>query len=43
MSVTAQVSRPIVLSTYGDVREALRHRDLQQALYDAGGAVMSGP
>lgn len=42
MSVTAQVSRPIVLSTYADVREALRHRDLQQALYDAGGAVMSG-
>ena len=42
MSVTAQVSRPIVLSTYAEVREALRHRDLQQALYDAGGAVMSG-
>ena len=42
MSVTAEVSRPIVLSTYADVREALRARDLKQALYDAGGAVMSG-
>ncbi len=42
MSVTAEVSRPIVLSTYADVREALRSRDLKQALYDAGGAVMSG-
>lgn len=42
MSVTAQVQRPIVLSTYADVREALRARDLKQALYDAGGEVMSG-
>lgn len=42
MSVTAPVQRPIVLNTYAEVREALRHRDLKQALYDAGGAVMSG-
>jgi cytochrome P450 len=42
MSTLAEVRSPIVLSTYAEVREALRHRDLMQALYDAGGAVMSG-
>lgn len=31
-----------VLSTYDDVREALRHRDLRQALYDEGAALMTG-
>ncbi len=41
MSVAA-VQRPIVLSSYADVREALRQRDLEQALYDAGGDVMAG-
>lgn len=37
-----QAERAIVLSRYGDVREALRRHDLEQALYDAGGAVMAG-
>jgi cytochrome P450 len=32
---------PVVLSTYLDVKDALRQRDLKQALYDAGGAVMA--
>lgn len=32
----------LVISGYAEVREALRHRDLKQALYDAGGAVMAG-
>lgn len=42
MSPTAaQASERIVLSGYADVREALRQRDLMQALYDAGGAVMA--
>lgn len=43
MSATA--ARPgerIVLTGYADVRDALRQRDLEQALYDAGGAVMAG-
>lgn len=31
-----------VLSTYDDVREALRHRELRQALYDEGAALMTG-
>lgn len=31
----------VVLDTYDEVREALRQRDLKQALYDAGGAVMA--
>ena len=39
--VAAQVGERIVLSGYGDVHEALRQRDLKQALYDAGGAVMA--
>ncbi|MGQ0844139.1 MAG: cytochrome P450 [Sporichthyaceae bacterium] len=41
MSVAA-VQCPIVLGTWADVREALRQRDLEQALYDAGGEVMAG-
>jgi cytochrome P450 len=42
VTVTATVQAPIVLSTWADVREALRQRDLAQALYDAGGEVMAG-
>ena len=30
-----------MLDTYDEVREALRQRDLKQALYDAGGSVMA--
>lgn len=37
----ARVGERIVLTGYADVREALRQRDLEQALYDAGGAVMA--
>ena len=35
-------TEPIVLTSYSDVREAFRERNLRQALYDAGGAVMAG-
>ncbi|MGE5136596.1 MAG: cytochrome P450 [Gemmatimonadota bacterium] len=35
-------AEPVRLSSYPDVREAFRQRDLKQALYDAGGAVMAG-
>ncbi|MBP2366557.1 cytochrome P450 [Pseudonocardia parietis] len=35
-------AEPVVLDRYDDVREALRQRDLKQALYDAGGDVMAG-
>lgn len=37
----AAVGERIVLTSYADVREALRQHDLKQALYDAGGAVMA--
>lgn len=37
----AAIGERIVLTSYADVREALRQRDLKQALYDAGGAVMA--
>lgn len=40
-AVTAGTERRIVLTSYTDVREAFRQRDLKQALYDAGGAVMA--
>ncbi|NWJ72622.1 cytochrome P450 [Pseudonocardia sp. ICBG1122] len=39
---TAPVADRVVLDGYDDVRDALRRRDLEQALYDAGGAVMAG-
>lgn len=43
MSPTAALAgERIVLRGYADVREALRQRDLEQSLYDAGGAVMAG-
>jgi cytochrome P450 len=43
MSVTTQVAAPrVVLTSHADVRDAFRQRDLKQALYDAGGAVMAG-
>lgn len=32
----------IVLTTYAEAREALRHRDLRQALYDEGARLMEG-
>ncbi len=32
---------PVVLSTYDEAREALRNKDLRQALYDDGAALMS--
>lgn len=35
------VDTPLVVSSYLDVRDGLRHHDLKQALYDAGGAVMA--
>lgn len=38
----ATADTTIVLDRYDEVREALRRRDLKQALYDAGGAVMAG-
>lgn len=41
MSATAADTDRIVLSSYAEVREGLRQRDLKQALYDAGGAVMA--
>lgn len=37
----AETAERIVLRSYSDVREALRQRDLKQALYDAGGVVMA--
>ncbi len=44
MSVEAPVdpAGPVVLTSYADVREGLRQRDLKQALYDAGAVVMAG-
>jgi cytochrome P450 len=39
---SAQRGERVVLTGYADVRDALRQRDLAQALYDAGGAVMAG-
>jgi cytochrome P450 len=39
--LAADADERIVLATYADVREGLRQRDLKQALYDAGGAVMA--
>lgn len=42
MSTTAaQPGERTVLDGYADVRDALRRRDLEQALYHAGGAVMA--
>jgi cytochrome P450 len=43
MSVDARPETigPVVLSSWADVRDGLRQRDLKQALYDAGGAVMA--
>lgn len=43
MSVEAPVDPPgpAVLTSYADVREGLRQRDLKQALYDAGAVVMT--
>jgi cytochrome P450 len=37
----ARIGERTVLTGYADVRDALRQRDLRQALYDAGGAVMA--
>lgn len=43
MSVDTQVTAErVVLTSHADVRDAFRQRDLKQALYDAGGAVMAG-
>lgn len=39
--LAADARERIVLTRYADVREALRQHDLEQALYDAGGAVMA--
>ncbi len=40
--MTMQEADRVVLTSYLDVRDGLRQRDLKQALYDAGGAVMAG-
>ena len=43
MSVDIRVpAERVVLTSHADVRDAFRQRDLKQALYDAGGAVMAG-
>jgi len=39
--MTTQDAERVVLTSYLDVRDGLRQRDLKQALYDAGGAVMA--
>jgi cytochrome P450 len=39
--LAADTGERIILARYADVREGLRQRDLKQALYDAGGAVMA--
>ena len=39
---TRVTAERVVLTSHADVRDAFRQRDLKQALYDAGGAVMSG-
>lgn len=41
MSAATGAGERIAVTRYADVRECLRQRDLQQALYDAGGAVMA--
>lgn len=41
-TVDSAVPSRTVLTSHADVREAFRHRDLAQALYDAGGVVMAG-
>lgn len=35
------VETPLVITAFQDVHDGLRHRDLRQALYDAGGLVMA--
>ena len=37
------MQQPVVrLSTWNEARDALRHRDLRQGLYDEGSALMEG-